>query len=117
VSIFCRSRKLILTLRPGGIAAFGVGTFLTNDFHRAGGEVSKPLNIVIKLAELEGKPCVKISDELSKVCSFVIQRRCFSESSYMAEYWGPRCGKGRKEAAWDQDMMDWLPWHLLVEPR
>jgi nicotinic acid phosphoribosyltransferase len=51
-------------------AVFGVGTSLTNDFRIASSQEkakSKPLNIVIKLASIDGKPCVKISDELSKV--------------------------------------------------
>ena len=32
-----------------------------------GKEKSKALNMVIKLAAVNGKPCVKISDELTKV--------------------------------------------------
>ncbi|KAF8606491.1 nicotinate phosphoribosyltransferase [Ceratobasidium sp. AG-I] len=55
------------TDRAGFIAAFGIGTFLTNDYKRLdNGEKSKPLNMVIKLSSIEGKPCVKISDEISK---------------------------------------------------
>lgn len=53
------------------IASFGIGTSLTNDFHSlssGGKEKSKALNMVIKLAGVDGKHCVKISDELSKVC-------------------------------------------------
>ena len=57
-------------------AGFGVGTNLTNDFRKASdlkqgkkwdeAEKSKALNIVIKLYSLNGKPTVKISDELTK---------------------------------------------------
>lgn len=61
-------------------AGFGVGTFLTNDFRQGTSSeedpdaeppassltVSKPLNIVIKIATVKGKPAVKISDELTK---------------------------------------------------
>ncbi|KIP05702.1 hypothetical protein PHLGIDRAFT_107887 [Phlebiopsis gigantea 11061_1 CR5-6] len=53
----------------GFLASFGVGTSLTNDFQSVssgGKEKSKALNMVIKLASVDGKPCVKISDELSK---------------------------------------------------
>jgi nicotinate phosphoribosyltransferase len=39
---------------------FGIGTNLTNDFG------FKPLNMVIKLIEANGKPVVKLSDELGK---------------------------------------------------
>ncbi|KAJ8521135.1 hypothetical protein ONZ45_g2123 [Pleurotus djamor] len=47
--------------------SFGIGTHLTNDFHAASdGAKSKALNIVIKLSSVEGKPCVKISDDLTK---------------------------------------------------
>ena len=52
------------------IGTFGIGTSLTNDFKTlssGGKEKSKALNMVIKLASVDGKPCVKISDELTKV--------------------------------------------------
>ncbi|KAJ8072601.1 nicotinate phosphoribosyltransferase [Marasmius tenuissimus] len=58
-----------LTDEVGFRSSFGIGTSLTNDFKKAssgGKEKSKALNIVIKLASVDGKPCVKISDELSK---------------------------------------------------
>ncbi|KAF7975743.1 hypothetical protein HWV62_8731 [Athelia sp. TMB] len=51
-------------------AAFGIGTYLTNDFQKAstgGKEKSKALNMVIKIASVDGKTCVKISDDLKKV--------------------------------------------------
>jgi len=49
--------------------SFGIGTSLTNDYKLAssgGKEKSKALNMVIKLASVEGKPCIKISDDLTK---------------------------------------------------
>ncbi|KAG8740189.1 nicotinate phosphoribosyltransferase [Ceratobasidium sp. 414] len=53
--------------KTGFIAVFGIGTFLTNDYKRLdNGERSMPLNMVIKLSSIEGKLCVKISDEISK---------------------------------------------------
>ena len=54
------------------LASFGIGTSLTNDFKKlssGGKEKSKALNIVIKLAVIDGRFCVKISDELTKVTS------------------------------------------------
>ncbi|KAF9493380.1 nicotinate phosphoribosyltransferase [Pleurotus eryngii] len=49
------------------LASFGIGTNLTNDFRAAStGEKSKALNMVIKLSSVDDKPCVKISDDLTK---------------------------------------------------
>jgi len=53
----------------GFISSFGIGTFLTNDYRSlssGGKEKSKALNMVIKLASVNGKPCIKISDDLTK---------------------------------------------------
>jgi nicotinic acid phosphoribosyltransferase len=64
---------VISFIRP--TAAFGIGTYLTNDFSTfssGGSEKSKALNMVIKLASVGGRQCVKISDDINKVC-----RGCF----------------------------------------
>ncbi|KAF7773304.1 hypothetical protein Agabi119p4_5471 [Agaricus bisporus var. burnettii] len=46
---------------------YGIGTFLTNDFRRlSSGEKSKALNIVIKIQSVDGRPCVKLSDDPTK---------------------------------------------------
>ena len=49
---------------------FGVGTNFTNDFTKKSSdakEKSKALNMVIKLARINDQPCIKISDDLTKV--------------------------------------------------
>lgn len=50
--------------------SFGIGTSLTNDYRKKSSgykEKSKAMNMVIKLASVNGIPCVKISDDLNKV--------------------------------------------------
>jgi nicotinate phosphoribosyltransferase len=51
-------------------ASFGIGTFLTNDFKKKSDStiISTPLNIVIKLNKINGRDCVKLSDDVGKVC-------------------------------------------------
>jgi nicotinate phosphoribosyltransferase len=57
---------LYLTFFTGG---FGIGTSLTNDFHKVSDPnvKSKALNMVIKLGVVDGQQCIKISDDVDKV--------------------------------------------------
>ena len=69
---------------------FGIGTYLTNDFRSlSNGEKSKPLNIDIKLSSVNNQPCVKLSDDLTKVRN-TIARIIFSYSTqiFSSDYWG-----------------------------
>lgn len=46
--------------------SFGIGTHFTNDFSKLNGEISKPLNMVIKMSKCNGTPVVKLSDNPTK---------------------------------------------------
>ncbi|CAK9785029.1 putative nicotinate phosphoribosyltransferase [Cutaneotrichosporon oleaginosum] len=52
----------------GLAAAFGIGTHFTNDFRKASDPSmpSKALNMVIKLSVIDGRDCVKLSDDRGK---------------------------------------------------
>ncbi|WVR06246.1 nicotinate phosphoribosyltransferase [Kwoniella sp. DSM 27419] len=79
----------------GIAAAFGIGTFLTNDFRKASNpeQKSKPLNIVIKLSQINGKNCVKLSDDKGKYTGDVEEvRRVQQELGLPAEHEEQRRG-------------------------
>ncbi|KAJ5707929.1 Nicotinate phosphoribosyltransferase [Penicillium malachiteum] len=60
-------RYKALAEESGFIPSFGVGTFFTNDYlNKTNGEKSKPLNIVIKISAANGRPAVKLSDNMGK---------------------------------------------------
>jgi len=48
--------------------SFGIGTFFTSDFTKASSplEISSPMNMVIKLVNVNGIPVVKLSDDIGK---------------------------------------------------
>ena len=52
----------------GMLVTFGIGTNLTNDFKLKSNPTvkSEPLNIVVKLLDVNGNPAIKISDNLGK---------------------------------------------------
>lgn len=67
-------RSVLTGIRAG---SFGIGTSLSNDFKKAsnGAEKSRALNMVIKLSSVDGKPTVKISDDITKVGGLSITLR------------------------------------------
>lgn len=62
ISLYDKSQK------AGIKASFGIGTSLTNDFNKTSDKntKSKPMNIVIKLKECNGKRVIKLSDDVLK---------------------------------------------------
>ncbi|KAL4878270.1 Quinolinate phosphoribosyl transferase [Aspergillus karnatakaensis] len=62
----CLEYKVIAE-EAGFKPTFGVGTFFTNDYtNTTTNEKSKPLNIVIKISSANGRPAVKLSDNMGK---------------------------------------------------
>ena len=59
--LFCEAEKIYQTFKDKVKISFGIGTFVTNDTKE------KPLNIVIKLQYVNGRPVAKLSDVEGKV--------------------------------------------------
>jgi nicotinate phosphoribosyltransferase len=48
----------------GFVPTFGIGTWMTNSFARSDGTPSTPINIVIKISSANGRPAIKLSDDM-----------------------------------------------------
>ena len=59
---FERAYKIYKEFKDKTNVTFGIGTFIMNDFK----PISKPLNIVMKLQSVNGKPVAKLSDDNGK---------------------------------------------------
>ena len=59
---FEKAYKIYKEFKDETNVTFGIGTFIMNDFE----PVAKPLNIVMKLQSVNGKPVAKLSDDEGK---------------------------------------------------
>lgn len=80
-------RYCSMELRSDSVASFGIGTHLTNDFRKASdsSQKSEPLNIVIKLNEINGRPCVKLSDDKGKYTGDLTEVKKVQEELHLSE--------------------------------
>jgi hypothetical protein len=92
------------------LGSFGIGTFLTNDFHKASSptEKSKALNMVIKLNSVNEKPCVKISDDFTKVRVHLMHEYIITYTDLLfAEYGRPGDGEDGQGNIWVTHFIDY----------